>query len=75
MLRSNPRIMLTSKWACACGAQRTVEDPLVAEAVPEFAFQPADRDQVLRGAGVLVRHAGQRRQRACGQVAEAGSPR
>jgi len=53
-------------------AQAAIEDVLVAEAVPQLALQPADRHQVLRGAWILVRRAGQRGQQAGGQVAEAG---
>jgi hypothetical protein len=39
---------------------------LITGAVPEFAFQRADRYQILRRTGILVRHAGQRRQQVVG---------
>jgi len=45
---------------------------LVAEPVPEFAFEPADGHEVLWRAGVLVRGAGKRGKQQAGQVRELG---
>jgi hypothetical protein len=59
-----------------CGVERAVEQLLVAEPAPEFAFESSDGDQVLRGTRVLVRlswpGAGQGRQEAGGEIGEAG---
>ena len=38
-----------------CGTETAVQELLVAEPVPEFAFEGAYGHQVLRGAGVFVR--------------------
>ena len=45
---------------------------LVAEPVPEFAFEAADRNEILRGAGVFVWSAGKRREQSGGEVGEPG---
>jgi hypothetical protein len=56
-------------------AERPVEKLLVVEPVPEFAFEAADRNEVLRGAGVFVRSASERREQPGGQVGQLGQPR
>src|SRR5580704_10265876 len=51
-------------------AERAVEELLVPEPVPQFAFEPAYRHEVLRGARVLMRAARQRGEQPGGQVGQ-----
>ena len=49
-----PPPLARSPGSVGCFAQRPVQDARVAEPVPQGVLQPGDRDEVLRGAGVLV---------------------
>src|SRR5580700_8264749 len=51
-------------------AERAVEELLVSEPVPQFAFEPAYRHEVLGGAGVFVRAACQWGEQPGGQVGQ-----
>src|SRR5579864_3624147 len=51
-------------------AERAVEELLVSEPVPQFAFEPAYRHEVLGGAGVFMRAARQWGEQPGGQVGQ-----